>query len=114
MAFLAVLAGFAGNGLRMRAIRRDHPEWSNHLIFQVSSATLVGVVLLLFMGNFGHNLFRYSWLWYGGFLLIARHCAEERLGVLDDAEDDDEPPPWADEIDADAADAEDADELVAA
>ena len=114
LAFLAVLAGFAANGLRMRAIRRDHPEWSNHLIFQVSSATLVGVVLLLFMGNFGHNLFRYSWLWYGGFLLIARHCAEERLGVLDDAEEDDEPPPWADEIDADAAEAEYDDELVAA
>ncbi len=34
--------------------------------------------LLLFMGNFGHNLFRFTWLWYGGFLIIARHCAELR------------------------------------
>jgi hypothetical protein len=35
--------------------------------------------LLLFEGNFGHNLFRYSWLWYGGFLIIARHCVQQRL-----------------------------------
>ena len=37
------------------------------------------VFLLLFMGNFGHNLFRFTWLWYGGFLIIARHCVEVRL-----------------------------------
>ena len=114
LAFLAVLAGFAVNGLRMRAIRREHPEWGNHLLFQVSSATLVGVALLLFMGNFGHNLFRYSWLWYGGFLLIARHCAEERLSVLEDADEGDEPPPWDDEADAVEAEAEHEEALAAA
>ena len=99
------------------AIRREHPEWGNHLLFQVSSATLVGVALLLFMGNFGHNLFRYSWRWYGGFLLIARHCAEERLAALDDADDadeGDEPPPWRDEIDAEEAEAEHEEALAAA
>ena len=106
LAFLAVLAGFAVNGLRVRAIRRDHPEWGDHLVFQVASATLVGVVLLLFLGNFGHNLFRYSWLWYGGFLLIARHCAEERLAHLDDAEEGDEPPPWVDATEDEDAEAE--------
>ncbi len=99
LAFLGILAGFAANGWRMRSIRRDYPEWHDHLLFQVSSATLVGVVLLLFMGNFGHNLFRYSWLWYGGFLLIARHCAEERLRLLDDP--DGEPLPWEEEPAAD-------------
>jgi hypothetical protein len=31
------------------------------------------------MGNFGHNLFRFTWLWYGGFLIIARHCAARRV-----------------------------------
>ena len=88
LAFLAVLAGFAVNGLRMRAIRRDHPEWSNHLIFQVSSATLVGVVLLLFMGNFGHNLFRFSWLWYGGFVIIAQHCVLRRVATWEPENDE--------------------------
>ena len=31
------------------------------------------------MGNFGHNLFRFTWLWYGGFLIVARQCLEVRL-----------------------------------
>ena len=39
---------------------------------------------LLFEGNFGHNLFRYSWLWYGGFLIITRHCVEQRCQVATD------------------------------
>jgi hypothetical protein len=30
------------------------------------------------MGLFGHNLFRFSWLWYGGFLIIARHVMIEQ------------------------------------
>ncbi len=77
--FVAVLAGFYANYRRVAAIRKQYPEWGHDLIFQVSSAVGVGVLLLLFMGNFGHNLFRYSWLWYGGFLIVARYCAEERL-----------------------------------
>ena len=77
--FMAVLAGFYVNYRRVAAIRKQYPEWGHDLIFQVSSAVGVGVLLLLFMGNFGHNLFRYSWLWYGGFLIVARYCAEERL-----------------------------------
>jgi hypothetical protein len=43
----------------------------------------MGVFLLLFMGNFGHNLFRFSWLWYGGFLIIARYCIEARVRELE-------------------------------
>ena len=38
----------------------------------------MAVLLLLFEGNFGHNLLRYSWLWYGAFLIIARHCVQYR------------------------------------
>ena len=48
-------------------------------MFQVPSAVATSFFLLLFMGNFGHNLFRFSWLWYGGFLIICRHCLERRL-----------------------------------
>jgi hypothetical protein len=35
------------------------------------------------MGNFGHNLFRFSWLWYGGFLIVARFCIEARVRELE-------------------------------
>lgn len=77
--FGSILACFWLNLRHVNAVRRQYPEWQNDLVFQASSAVGVGVLLLLFMGNFGHNLFRYSWLWYGGFLVIARHCIAGRL-----------------------------------
>jgi O-antigen ligase len=78
-AFGAVLVCFWVNLRAVRAARREYPQWSNDLVFQVASAVGTGVLLLLFMGNFGHNLFRFTWLWYGGFLIIARHCIHDRL-----------------------------------
>lgn len=37
----------------------------------VTLAVAVTVILLLAMGVGGHNLFRYTWMWFGGFQLIA-------------------------------------------
>ena len=36
-------------------------------------------MMLLLNGNFGHNLYRYTWIWFGAFAIIARHCVEQRL-----------------------------------
>ncbi len=88
VAFAAVLACFVLNYRRVARVRRDRPEWGNDLVFQVASAVAVALFLLLFMGNFGHNLFRYSWIWYGGFLIIARHCVERRVRETEEAEAD--------------------------
>ena len=77
--FGAVLACFAWNLLRCRAIRKQLPEQPGDLIAQLPYAVGFSVFLLLFMGNFGHNLFRFTWLWYGGFLIVARQCLEVRL-----------------------------------
>jgi O-antigen ligase len=87
--FVAILFGFWSNLRRVKTIRRAFPEWENDLVFQVASAAGTTVLLLLFMGNFGHNLFRFTWLWYGGFLIIARYCIEQRLAELESA-----PPEW--------------------
>ena len=38
----------------------------------------MGVLLMLLEGNFGHNLYRHNWLWYGGFLVVARHAVAAR------------------------------------
>jgi hypothetical protein len=102
VAFVALLICFWMNWRLMRRIRRDVPEWQNHLIFTLPSSVGVAVLLLLFMGNFGHNLFRFTWLWYGGFLIIARHCMEVRLAEWQPApevefepeEEYDLPPGW--------------------
>ena len=76
---------------RARVIAEDH---RSDFLFQLSSAIGVGVFLLLFMGNFGHNLFRFTWLWYGGFLVIARHCVAVRIAAWEaggEAEPEPEP-----------------------
>jgi O-antigen ligase len=79
VAFGALLACFWMNLRTLKRLRTHYPEWRNDLLFTLPAAVGVGVFLLLFMGNFGHNLFRFTWLWYGGFLIIARHCAEARV-----------------------------------
>jgi hypothetical protein len=79
MAFVSLLACFWVNLRMVRRIRKEVPGWENDLVFTLPSAIGVAVFLLLFMGNFGHNLFRFTWLWYGGFLIIARHCVARRL-----------------------------------
>ena len=78
-AFVTLLACFWMNLRAVKRARNHYPEWRNDLLFTLPSAIGVAVFLLLFMGNFGHNLFRFTWLWYGGFLVIARHCVEVRV-----------------------------------
>jgi hypothetical protein len=102
VAFLAILICFWANWRLLRRIREYEPAWRSELIFTLPSAIGMAVLLLLFMGNFGHNLFRFSWLWYGGFLIIARHCAEARIANWEPApepeyeaeEEYDLPPGW--------------------
>jgi hypothetical protein len=79
LAFLAVLIGFWANLRWIRKVYQQHPEWGSDFLYRVSQAVALGVVLLLFEGNFSHNLYRYHWLWFGGFLIITRYCIEQRL-----------------------------------
>jgi O-antigen ligase len=81
LTFGAILACFWVNLRWVRRVYKQHPEWGHDFLFHFSSAVGWGVFLLLFEGNFGHNLFRFSWLWYGGFLVIARYCIQERLNA---------------------------------
>jgi hypothetical protein len=76
--FGAVLICFLVNLRAVRGAYRRHPEWERDLAYHVAGAVGLAVFLLLFEGNFGHNLYRYSWLWFGGFLIIARHCVRQR------------------------------------
>src|SRR5262249_36241906 len=66
---------------RIRAAYRVHPEWGRDFVYQLAKAIGLAVALLLFEGLFGHNLYRYTWLWYGGFLVISAHCVGQRLSL---------------------------------
>lgn len=82
--FAAVVACFWFN---LRAVKRMRaslpPEQQNDLLFTLPRAIGVAVFLLLLMGAVGHNLFRFTWLWFGGFLIIARHCAARRVAAYE-------------------------------
>jgi O-antigen ligase len=79
LAFLGILAAFAANVWKIERLYRAHPHWPRDFLFYFNRAIGTAVFLLLFEGNFGHNLYRYNWVWFGAFLCIARACVERRL-----------------------------------
>ncbi|AWM39553.1 O-Antigen ligase [Gemmata obscuriglobus] len=91
-AFVTLLVCFWMNLRAIRRVRKQMPEWQTDLVFTLPSSIGVAVFLLLFMGNFGHNLFRFTWLWYGGFLIIARHCVARRLATWEPEPEPEEEP----------------------
>ncbi len=76
VAFAFLIATFMLNLRRMRTWSAREPN--SDFLRNLTSAIGTSVFLLLLMGCFGHNLFRFTWLWYGGFLIIAHHCANAR------------------------------------
>jgi hypothetical protein len=76
--FLLILAGFTINVLWQRKHNPNAARDGPCFCYEAAMAIGVSVLLMLFEGNFGHNLFRFNWLWYGGFLIIARHCVVRR------------------------------------
>jgi hypothetical protein len=98
MAFAAILLCFWVNLRSIKKVRKQHPEWANDFVFQLPKAIGTAVFLLLFMGMFGHNLFRFSWLWYGGFVIIAHHCVMRRVATWEpEPEYDEEEAEWPEE-----------------
>ncbi|MBX9624024.1 MAG: O-antigen ligase family protein [Gemmataceae bacterium] len=88
VAFLGMLAAFVVNVRAVgRARRGEWPEQQNDLVYGLGRAVGVTVFLLLFLGAMGHNLFRFTWLWYGGFLVIARYCVARRIADWDYADE---------------------------
>jgi hypothetical protein len=79
--FAAVVACYWINLRAVRRAYREHPEWDRDFLWHLSGALQLGLFLLLLQGLGGHNLFRYNWLWYGGFLLILRQRVERRCLV---------------------------------
>lgn len=76
--FSAIVVSFWLNWrwFKRRPKALDH---ANPFPRELAGAVMMAVFLLLFMGNFAHNLFRHNWLWFGGFLIIARHVASTEL-----------------------------------
>lgn len=82
-ALLSLLVGYALNFRDARRLVREYPHPSNEFHYRIVLAVSVAVLCLLFLGIAGHNLYRFTWLWYGAFQIAALHC----LYNLDDADE---------------------------
>jgi hypothetical protein len=63
---------------RIWALRRQYSRPASEMeqfLFHLTGALASAIVLLLLEGLAGHNLLRYNWLWYAGFLVIAFKAA---------------------------------------
>ncbi len=79
--FGAILGCFAWNLSKLKRCARRDPAGTSAFEYHIGSAVAMSIFLILFEGNFGHNLFRHNWLWFGGFLIIALHVAKHRIAV---------------------------------
>ncbi len=77
VAFLGIVGSFAWNAWKVRRAYREN-GWKPDFLYHLAGGVFLGVVLMLLEGCGSHNLYRFNWLWYGGFLIIARHCVLER------------------------------------
>ena len=82
LAFAGILLGFGYNNAEARRYYRHRPVRDRDLPFYVCRAVGVCVILLCFLGMAGHNLYRYYWLWFAAFQMIALHCIREQAALV--------------------------------
>ena len=91
VAFAAILAAFFANAWAAHRRCQRWPELREALPARVIGGTSITVVLMLLLGFAGHNLYRYTWLWFGAFQVIALHCMKQReIEALRQQEDDEQ------------------------
>jgi O-antigen ligase/polysaccharide polymerase Wzy-like membrane protein len=76
LTFGSLVIGFIVAIAKFRRRCRHFQDPDGQFLYQLTGALATAVVLLLLEGMFGHNLFRFSWLWYIGFLVIASRAAQ--------------------------------------
>lgn len=79
IALAILVAAFGQNMLEMRQLSCGNLAAGIGFFNRLSIAVVVTLVLLLLLGMAAHNLFRYTWEWYGAFQAIAIHCCRQRV-----------------------------------
>lgn len=78
IAFLAIVATLILNYRRATNLVKLKTLKQSHFSYYVALSVAATVVLLLAMGVGGNNLYRYTWMWYGAFQLIALRIVQSR------------------------------------
>ncbi|NWF57402.1 MAG: O-antigen ligase family protein [Syntrophaceae bacterium] len=83
MAFLAICLALYRTQRKILktsiALKKQAPAENSQFIREISIACLSILLLLLFNGNFGHNLYRYTWLVIGAILVRAQALNAKRF-----------------------------------
>jgi hypothetical protein len=77
--FLPIVALLFVNARAIKAAYKKFPNWRRDHCYYLADSVLSALLLLLLLGWAGHSLFRYTWLWYGAFLIIARDFVDQRI-----------------------------------
>jgi hypothetical protein len=78
LTFGALVLTLFYNVRAIRAACRANPQPPPDFLYYMAGAVGMSLVLLLFEGMGGHNLYRYNWLWYSAFLVCARYAVQQR------------------------------------
>jgi hypothetical protein len=78
LALAGMVISFLLNGLESRRLHKQRPAAKADFPYELSRSVSLCVILLLIMGCGGHNLYRYTWLWFGAFQAIAILCLRSR------------------------------------
>lgn len=77
-AFVMLLAAFVRNNARARSLARLSPDVQLSPAYAINRAVMRSVALMLLLGLGGHNLYRYTWFWFGAFQALAVCALEKR------------------------------------
>ena len=84
VAFLFMLSALFVNYRKLgRLIRAQSPDPKADPTYHLMQAMVLSTLLLLFEGMFGHNLYRYNWVWYCAFTSVALAALRERSAAPD-------------------------------
>jgi O-antigen ligase len=67
IALSAIVLACVLNMREARRIGQSFPELKNSFLYRTCVAVFVAWLMLLLLGWAAHNMFRYTWLWYGAF-----------------------------------------------
>jgi O-antigen ligase len=81
LSFLLLIGVTVGNSLRIRRAARGSTSDTLHVLSKFAVASRNAVLILLFDGLFGHNLYRFNWLWLAAFNLLALQYAVAAIAM---------------------------------
>ncbi|HVS37578.1 MAG TPA: O-antigen ligase family protein [Gemmataceae bacterium] len=74
---------FWRNAREASRFHRSNPDQPRNFASHAARAVGLCVILLLFLGMAGHNLFRFYWIWFAAFQTVALHCLRRRAAVVE-------------------------------